>query len=43
MKWGVYDDYSIRNIVPTEQNSVLIRILEPTYKNNDVPYTNKIS
>lgn len=38
MKWGIYDDYTIRNIKPTEKNSVLIRILEPRYKESGIPY-----
>lgn len=41
MKWGVYDDYSIQSIIPSEQNSILIRVLEPAYKNNRIPYTIK--
>lgn len=38
MKWGIYDDYAIRSIKPTENNSVLIRVLEPRYKEVGIPY-----
>lgn len=41
MKWGVYDDYTIRNIKPTENNSVLVRVLEPRYKKIGIPYNIK--
>lgn len=38
MKWGVYDDYAIRNIKPIGDNSVLIRVLEPRYRETGIPY-----
>lgn len=38
MKWGIYDDYTIRKVKPTRNNSVLIRILEPRYKETGIPY-----
>lgn len=38
MKWGIYDDYSIRSVKPTESNSILIRVLEPRYKDTSIPY-----
>lgn len=38
MKWGIYDDYAIRNIKPIGNKSVLIRVLEPRYKESGIPY-----
>ena len=38
MYWAIYDDYLIRRIKPKTNKSLLIRVLEPCYLNNGIPY-----
>lgn len=38
MYWEIYDNYTIRSIKPKTDKSILIRILEPQYKNYGIPY-----
>lgn len=38
MYFNIYDDYSIRNYIPKGKKSILIRILEPSYNINGIPY-----
>lgn len=38
MYFSICDDYSIRNYMLKGKNSLLIRILEPSYDTNGIPY-----
>ena len=38
MYWGIYDDYTIRTYKPKSNKAILIRALEPSYKDNGCPY-----
>lgn len=38
MYWGVYDDYTIRMLRPKGKKAILIRALEPSYKEKGIPY-----
>lgn len=38
MYFNIFDNYSIRNYIPKGKNSILIRILEPSYNINGIPY-----
>lgn len=38
MNWGIYDDYTIRTLKPLGAKTILIRVLEPSYKQMGVPY-----
>ena len=38
MYWGIYDDYTIRTVKPKTENSVLIRLLEPSYLTRGIGY-----
>ena len=36
--WGIYDDYTVRTLEPRGKNPILIRVLETSYKGNNIPY-----
>lgn len=38
MYWGIYDDYTIRMLRPKGKKAILIRALEPSYKERGIPY-----
>lgn len=38
MYWNVLDDYTVRRYSPKGSNSILIRVLEPRYKDSGEPY-----
>lgn len=38
MYWGIYDDYTIRMLKPKGKKALLIRALEPSYKDSGIPY-----
>lgn len=38
MYWGIYDDYTIRMLRPKGKKALLIRALEPSYKERGIPY-----
>lgn len=38
MYWGIYDDYTIRMLRPKGKKAILVRALEPSYKERDIPY-----
>lgn len=38
MYWGVYDNYTIRTLIPKGKKAFLVRALEPSYKERGIPY-----
>lgn len=38
MYWGIYDNYMVRHYEPKGKAPILIRLLEPSYKERGIPY-----
>lgn len=41
MYWGIFNDYNIRHYKPQGKKAILIRALEPSYKQMGIPYNIK--